>query len=165
MAIMRKKRVNFDEVRPIILADWRTGAYTVRDLAYKHGVSAAFVNGITKGVACDTKTTVNNIIALEQDLARLDRRSVNSVHEVALDLIHFERANSQRMETATLKAMDMLPNSERVSDVKSVMDVLKIHREAILGKSPDTAIQINNSPEPEYESKYLKQRQARFIRE
>ena len=165
MAIMRKKRVNFDEVRPVILADWRTGAYTVRDLAYKHGVSRSFVNKITLGIACDTKTTVDNIIALEQDLARLDSRAVHSVHEVALDLIHFERANSQRMEAATLKAMDMLPNSERVSDVKSVMDVLKIHREAILGKSPETAIQINNSPEPEYQSAYLKQRQARFIRE
>ena len=58
-----------------------------------------------------------------------------------------------------------LTRSEVGSDVKSVMDVLKIHREAILGKSPETAIQINNSPEPEYESKYLKQRQARFIRE
>jgi hypothetical protein len=41
--------------------------------------------------------------------------------------------------------MEMLEDVDKVSDVKQVMDVLKIHREARLGKSPDTAIQINNS--------------------
>ena len=51
------------------------------------------------------------------------------------------------------------------NDYRARADTISKAKEVVIGKDPATAIQINNSPEPEYESKYLKQRQARFIRE
>jgi hypothetical protein len=142
---MAQKRTNYETVKPLIVADWRTGAYTIRELAIKHKVSHTFVNKLTKGVECDASGAVSKIVELNHDLAKLDLQTVSSVNEVALGLIKFENANNARMELATRKAMEMLEDVDKVSDVKQVMDVLKIHREARLGKSPDTAIQINNS--------------------
>lgn len=139
-------RTNYDTVKPLIVADWRTGAYTIKELQIKHKVSAGFVHAQIKGVEQDTKNAVNKIVELKQELTGLDEYCVNAVNEVALNRIRFETQNNARMELAAQKAMDMLDGVDRVGDVKQVMDVLKIHREARLGKAPDTAIQINNGP-------------------
>lgn len=142
---MAKKRVNFDEVKPLIVADWRTGAYTIRDLAAKHKVSHTFVNKLTKSVECDTESTVSKIVELNQDIARLDLQAVYSVNEVANNRIRFETQSNARMELVSMKAMEMLDTIDKPSDITPIIGALKTHRESVLGKSPDTAIQINNT--------------------
>jgi hypothetical protein len=61
------------------------------------------------------------------------------------DLTAFEIESNRIMARIDAKALEMLDLVDKPNDVKAIMDVHQKHREARLGKSPDTAIQINNS--------------------
>jgi len=60
-----------------IIADWRTGNYTQRDLAYKHKVSNGFVAKHTKGVIQDNEQLVSIGVQYRKGLAELDAQSVS----------------------------------------------------------------------------------------
>ncbi len=141
----RKPRVDFEAVKPRLIADWRTGAYTVQSLAAKHRVSIGFTHKHIKDVPQDMKATVNKIVEVKQTLMGVNEFCVTAVNEVALNRVKFEAQNDARMELVSLKAMEFLEVADKITDLTPIMGVLKTQREAKLGKAPDTAIQINNS--------------------
>ncbi|MDA8416588.1 MAG: hypothetical protein M0Z78_05910, partial [Betaproteobacteria bacterium] len=54
---------------------------------------------------------------------------------------------------------------ENQSDYRARADTISKAKDVVIGKSPDTAIQINNqNHKPTYESEYLKRIQANFER-
>jgi hypothetical protein len=146
----RLSKEQWDKVK----ADYITGRYSTRALAEKHGVSNAAVSkkANSEGWQVIEPGVVDNLvrskIVVDHGLEKL--AEVNKVNSVNLidsvnELVEFELKSNKRMAMVEDKAMDMLTMIEKPTDAKAIMDTLVKHREARLGKSPDTAIQINNN--------------------
>lgn len=133
------------ELKDAILIDWRLGILSQRDIADKHKVSKGTVGNICKGAERDAASIVGDGVQYKQGLAKFDGRMVGAIDATVNDLVRFEQISSERMERVARRAMEMLATADRTGDVKAVMDTLKVHREARLGKSPEVAVQINNS--------------------
>ena len=61
------------------------------------------------------------------------------------DKLRFEVQNNEDMAAVRDKVMEMLPLIDSPQQAKQIMETLRIQRESILGKQPDTAIQVNNN--------------------
>jgi len=142
-------RVSPADQAPLIIADWRTGAFTQRDLASKYRVSVGFVNKTTKDVAKDTADTVNKLVQAKQELSELDEHSVNSVHAVVDErtkhIQFFTNAAVKNVSAAVRKITEATTQVEH----RMLAETILKGRETVLGKTPDTAIQINNNAQPE----------------
>lgn len=136
------------ELKDAVLIDWRLGQLSQRDIADKHKVSKGTVGNICKGAERDAASIVGDGVQYKQGLAKFDGQMVGAIDATVNDLVAFERQSNDRMEQVARKSMAMLETAERPSDAKAVMETLKIHREARLGKPPDVAVQINNSAQP-----------------
>ena len=132
----------------LIVADWRTGAFTQRQLAGKYRVSLGFINKHTKDVPRDTAETVNKLVEAKQELANLDEQSVNAVHEQVNErtkhIQFFTNAAVKNVQAAVRK----ITNETTQAEHRMLAETILKGRETVLGKSPDTAIQINNGNQP-----------------
>lgn len=141
---MKQPRINPAEKIPLILAEWRTGEYTQRDLAYRHKVSLGFINKHTKDVERDTASTVNKLVEAKQELSKMDEHSVNAVHAIVDEktkhIQFFNNAALKNVQTAVRKIDESTTQAEH----RMLAETILKGRETVLGKSPDTAIQINN---------------------
>ena len=148
---------------PLIVADWRTGAFTQRQLAGKYRVSLGFINKHTKDVPRDTAETVNKLVEAKQELANLDEQSVNAVHEQVNERTkHIQFFTNAALKNVSL-AVKKINNETTQAEHRMLAETILKGRETVLGKSPDTAIQINNSSsQTSLESTYLKRLQADF---
>lgn len=136
------------KVSKAVLADWRTGHYSVRELGEKHKIHYSTVAKLCKGVDKDLAPIVNAGIQYRQGIAGQDQQIVNSVDEVvdnavALDRF-FKNAAVRNVESALSKIGSITDQQEH----KHLADTILKGREAAIGKSPDTAIQINNGEMP-----------------
>ena len=142
-----------------VKADYITGRYSTRALAAKHGVSNAAISKKAKAdgwqvIEADVvDTLVESKMVMDKGLDEVAK--VNMVNSVNLtraihDLTEFEYKSNDRMAMAEDKAIDMLEAAENPMQVKAIMEVIIKHREARLGKSPDTAIQVNNNEAPRF---------------
>ena len=61
------------------------------------------------------------------------------------DKLRFEVQNNEDMAAVRDRVMEMLPLIDSPQQAKQIMETLRIQRESILGKQPDTAIQVNNN--------------------
>ena len=61
------------------------------------------------------------------------------------DNLRFEVQNNEDMAAVRDRVMEMLPMIDSPLQAKQIMETLRIQRESILGKQPDTAIQVNNN--------------------
>ena len=125
-----------------IRIDWRQGRLTQRDIASKYKISPAAVNKICKGLDRDLVGVVNKSIEVRQELNRLSEREVNAVNKT-VDTIasRLEWLNEQAMKNVSdaMKAEAV----EQV-DFRSRADTILKAKETLVGKTPETAIQINN---------------------
>ena len=143
-----------------IITDWRVGQLSQRHLADQYKVSVGYVAKITKGVPRDCVEIVSAGIAYNQALAKHDERIVSAI-EQAVD----ERVKRQEwLNHQALKNLDqaMKAPCDGQADYNRRADTISKTRDVVIGKSPDTAIQINNSPT--FESEYLKKIQVDFER-
>lgn len=147
-----------------VKADYITGRYSTRALAERHNVSNAAISKRAKSEgwqALDAEVVddlVHSKLVIDHGIDEMAK--VNKVNTVNLtasvnDLVEFEIKSNNRMAMVEDKAMMMLDEIERPTDAKAIMETLVKHREARLGKSPDTAIQINNSNEPSFDASKL----------
>lgn len=138
---MAAKPISKDIVDGVI-ADWRTGEYSYSELAAKHKISKAKVGQLCKGVGQDLKTIVDAGVQFKSGLAEQDRRIVDAVNEVVDErtkhLIFFTNAAIQNVKEA------MEVPCEGQQDFKYRAETIIKSKETVLGKQPDTAIQINN---------------------
>mgnify|MGYP002753924069 CR=1 FL=1 len=98
-------------------------------------------------------------IALRNETQQLNPMLREEVQREVFDRLAFELQNNadmQRMRDAALslvdKAVAMADGADKMDDVKGAIAVVegasrvvKAQRESVLGKTPDTAIQINNN--------------------
>lgn len=138
-----RERVRPQEKKPLIIAEWRTGEYTVRQLADRHGVSPSFAGACVKGVPKDTKEIVDKLIESKCQLAQLDGQSMDAVHEIVdrktSHLIFFANAAVQNVKEA------MASPCESQGEFRLRAATIKDCKEAAVGKEPSTAIQINTA--------------------
>lgn len=75
-------RPDHSEKIPLIQADFRTGNYSQRDLAKKHGVSLGFVAKHTANLSKDLVNVVNAGIVYKHTVMNADEQIVNAVNAV-----------------------------------------------------------------------------------
>lgn len=136
-----------------VKADYITGRYSTRALADRHNVSNAAISKKANAdgwVVIDpdvVDTLIESRMVMEHgvnEIAKLNKVNTVNLTRAVNDLADFEMKSNQRMAKVEDKAMKMLDSAESPVHVKAIMDTLVKHREARLGKSPETAIQINN---------------------
>lgn len=128
-----------------IVSAWRTGEYSQRELAKKFKVSAGLVAKYTKGVEQDVSAIVSAGVQYKQGLATHREQSAHIVNaiETAVDertrhIQFFTDAAIQNVQEA-LRAP-----CEGQQDFRYRAETIIKSKETVLGKQPDTAIQINN---------------------
>lgn len=136
-------RANHDKKIPVIIGQWRTGEYSIRDLAKKHDVSIGFVAKHTAGIEKDGVDVVNAGVLYQQGIRGNDEHFVNAVNSVVEErtrhVMFFNNAAIRNVQDA------METPCANQYDFKARADTISKGREVVLGKTPDTAIQINNT--------------------
>jgi len=130
-------------VRDAVLTDWRMGQMSQQAIADKYAISKGVVNKVCKGVEQDVAPIVTAGIQYQQALHAHDDRIVTAV-ESHVDLVvsRLEYLNRQAMQNVQ-EAMDA--GCENQSDFRSRAMTINAAKETLVGKTPDTAIQINNA--------------------
>ena len=130
-------------IRDAVLTDWRMGQMSQQAIADKHEISKGVVNKVCKGVEQDVAPIVTAGIQYQQALHAHDDRIVTAV-ESHVDLVvsRLEYLNRQAMQNVQ-EAMDA--GCANQSDFRSRALTINAAKETLVGKTPDTAIQINNA--------------------
>lgn len=130
-----------------LLADYHTGTYTQRDLAYKHKISAATVNSLTKGLTKKTEQLVNKKVEVIQESAKLTEQELISVDHTVDFKVKLLRDIESFTNNAIAKASSLIENSDTGSDFKAVVE--GVDKLSVMTKINDrhakpTQIQQNN---------------------
>lgn len=129
------------EKAPQIVAEWRTGEYTVREIANKHRVSIGFVAKCIKGVEKDCEQLVKGLVSAKQKLATLDEQAVHAVQSLVdkktEHLLFFSNAAVQNVQQA------MAEECTGQSDFKLRAETIAKGKEVCLGKDPMVNVQNN----------------------
>jgi len=126
-----------------IITDWRIGQLSQRQIAEKRGVSNGMVAKLTKGVERDMSGIVSAGIQYQQALQTHDERIVSAVEQVVSEAAK----RIEWLNKAALKNVQAAMAAECTSqnDFRSRADTISKAKDVVIGKSPDTAIQINTS--------------------
>jgi len=142
---MASKVITQDTINAI-QADWKTGAFVQRDLAYKYKVSVGVINKHTKGLEKSNENLVNTIVQSEQALGKLDEHSVNAVKEVVDKRV--QRLNF--LDNAAMKNVSDAMQAKCVDqqDFKHRADTILKARDVIEPKNSVLQVntQVNNTP-------------------
>lgn len=131
-----------DQVREDVRIEWRQGKLNQRDIANKYKISPAAVNKICKGVERDLADVVNKSIEIRQEFNKLSEREVNAVNNTADTIVsRLEWLNEQAMKNVS---QAMKAQAVEQADFRQRADTILKAKETLVGKTPDTAIQINN---------------------
>ena len=132
-----------EQDKELILADFHTGYFTVRELAEKYNTSHTTINKLTKGVEPKHKDKVDKLISIKSDLATESLQEVYSVDNVVKDrtkhLVFFQNAAIRGQQ----KANDLLEEVAEMKDLLAYANLTKTNKETVLGKDPETV--INNA--------------------
>ena len=134
-------RIQYDKAE--LIADWKTGKFTERALAQKHRISPATAHKLVAGIDKDIPALVSKQIEINQQLAEMTEQEVSKfereVSERTKHIQFFTTAAVQNVKEA------MSLQCEDQADFQKRADTILKAKEAVLGKTPETAIQINNN--------------------
>lgn len=138
------KRARYD--REQVIADWKTGKYSIRKLADKHKVSHGTVHTIVSGVEQGLAPLIDAQVAIKQELVNLSGHELDTFNQEVdartRHLVFFANAAVKNVDEA-MKA----PCSAQ-SDFRQRAETILKGKEVVVGKTPETAIQINNTNNP-----------------
>ena len=150
-----------EEVKKQILADFHAGK-TQKSLARSYNVSSATINKLCKGLTPKNTDKVNALVYVTTELSTQSEREVNAV----LSEVNDKLKQVQFFNNATIKNISTL--SKKITEATTVFEHLKIQeailkgKETVLGKAPDTAVQVNVKTENQTapsKDEYLKARE------
>ncbi len=131
-------------VADAIVTDWRMGRLSIRDIADKHDVSHGKVGQLCKGVERDLLPIVDKGTQYKTELSAHDGRIVDAVQkevdERTKHIQFFTHAALRNVQSAVKKITETTSQAEH----RMLADTILKGKETVLGKEPDTAIQINN---------------------
>jgi hypothetical protein len=135
-------------------SDWVTGRYNNRELGERFGTSHTAIQKkanaeewekLDSSVVSDyiaAKVAISEEVSKVSKVSKVDSGNLSK----SLDLLaEFEAKSNATLQRIDAKNLEMIDECDRPSDIKAVMETHIKHREARLGKQPDTAIQINNN--------------------
>lgn len=126
-----------------LIADWKTGKYSTRELAAKHGVSHVTVHNLTKSVDKELEPLINSQVEINQKLAELSEHEINTfkqeVDERTKHLQFFKGAHMLAATTAVKKLRQDGTNAS-YQEINSAVNALAKAQESVLGKEPTTII-------------------------
>jgi DNA-binding XRE family transcriptional regulator len=134
-----------------ILQRWRAGD-TQGSLAKKFGISKSTVNAICKGVDQDNAEITNAQIKINHHLMMKPNAEANAILEIVdekTQLIKFFKDSAVRNQQIANKIIEESGDDLNMMMVESHSRITKNNKETALGKQPDTAIQINNTNNPQ----------------
>ncbi len=140
---------NSKETKDKAIAHWKSGR-SQRWIADTLDVSPASINSWVKGIAQDNADIVNTQVSVKERLSALSEQELNAVTE------HVDERTKhlQFFTNASLKNVSVMMKKigaeSSISEHRQAQIALKDAKEVVLGKTPDTAIQINNSPAGSY---------------
>jgi transposase-like protein len=119
-----------------LIADYKTGAYTQRELANRHGVSAATVNTAIKGIAQSSKDLVNKKveetflteqlnakkIEINQLAAEKTEQELNAILNAVQFKVDFMKSVQDFGNKAIRKAVDLLEAEETGQGFKAIVE-------------------------------------------
>ena len=130
------------ELAATIVAEWRTGAYSIRDLAKRHDVSHGVCGKLCKGVIKDMATTVDAGLLYMGGLAGHDGQLVDAVRTVVDErtkhMQFFTNAAVRNVSMAVKKLSEETSQAEH----RLCAETISKGRDTVLGKEP--AVQIDN---------------------
>lgn len=107
-----------------VIADWRTGEYSQRQLADKHRISTGKVAQLTKGVEKDCERIVSAGVVYKQGIAIHDERMVSAINEAVDYKVRVAGLANTFVEKAILKATSMLDTVEDAQSIKHLSDAV-----------------------------------------
>lgn len=141
-----------------VVADWRTGHFSQRQLASKYKISAGKVANLTKGIEKDSEAIVSAGVQYRCGLAQHDERMMSAIESVVDEktkhILFFNNAALQNVK----ESMEFPCESQQ--DFRNRAETINKGRETVLGKSPDTAIQINHNESQQSFHERLKAKKA-----
>lgn len=102
-------------------------------------------------IKCGSSHLIGMKLNVINDVAEISSQSshLSSQHISAIDAeVSFKLSNDKDLQAIQDKVNLMVANIDNPSHALALMTATVKHREARLGKSPDTAIQINNANTP-----------------
>mgnify|MGYP001011774249 CR=1 FL=1 len=155
-------------------ADYEIRGLSVTEIARQYGCAKSAVSmrakadgwqaGKTEQAVADKSNAIMQLARVEQETEQKLNATERAVFDaVVRDDVAFRLQNDADMEAVREHAMRLLPMVEKPADAKALMETLRIQREARLGKSPDTAIQINNNAPVELEPRAASQKIAGLL--
>lgn len=131
------------ELKEKVVTDWKKGV-SQNDLAKMYGISKGTVNNWCKGVSQIIEPLVNAQVKINQELTNLTDRELtafrNEVEERTKHLMFFTNSALKNQQLANRKLTQDAP----ITDLEAHSRITARNKETVLGKSPDTAVQINN---------------------
>lgn len=130
--------------KEVIIAQYKTGAFSYDDLAYKHKVSKATIGKILKGTAKENKPLIDKIVETKQELNQKNEQEVDAINEQVNSLVKmrefFNNATMKNAQVMMQKVDDMTTHQ----DHKLIQDTLD-KASITVGVNPrGSGVAINN---------------------
>ena len=139
-------RTDFEKIKPLIIADWRTGEYSMPALVKKYNVSVGYVAKVTKGIDKDGAEAVKAGVVYNQALANPDENFVKAVK----DVVHEKTRYLEIIEKQAMRNMQMamMADCETQQDFNARAKTVQITKETVFGKDPSLQVntQVNSAP-------------------
>jgi len=123
MAGRRGKIVPQDKIDGIIM-DWRTGEYTIEQLASKHKTSTATVGKNVKGVAKDLSGLVQKGFEYNQALRSGTEKFVETIEKAVDYRVKISRLSESFVEKSIKKSIAMLGTVEDAQSIKYLSEAV-----------------------------------------
>ena len=141
-----------DEQWSIVRADYEVRSLSNYELAEKHGVTETAIRKKAKQygwVKGQSSHLVDEKVSIIKGVAQFSSQSsrISSHHNIVIDdEATFKMNNDKDLQEIQNVVNKMVRSIDNPTHALALMNATVKHREARLGKSPDTAIQINNNP-------------------
>ena len=140
-----------DKEKSLIIADYKTGQYSQRELSKKHNVSIGTVNKLTKDIETSNEHIVNAQKSVLIASATLPNDEMNAIMNAATDKFRREALINNNAELIASKIPTMLKQIDSPSDLKTLAEAndrlaitLKVAERHAPKSDTNVAIQNNN---------------------
>ena len=134
--------------REQVIADWKSGNYTISELSRKHRIAYSTAGKAVQGVPKTIAELVEREVEIKQELMKLNRRETLIFNEeVDLRTRHLTLLydSTHKNISKMMERFDKKSAVFSIEDHKAVQSTLKDARTTLLGNEPAVAIQQNNN--------------------
>lgn len=154
-----------------VIADWKTGKYSERDLAARHKVSPSTIHKLVAGVEKTLEALASETVELKQRVADLNEREKSNYEQLVEEkLLAKKFFDGAHMLTAKIAVMKLNIDKTDISyqDLNSAANAITKAQDGVLGKQPDSVVNVGVTQQTVIQSadrvREIRQRLIRDIR-